>query len=217
MNRVIYLTEDIAPTSGENIRDNSLIKQFSESLFMADNKENLPIHVMIDTDGGNVKTALAIYDIMQSTHAPVYTYALSEVSSAGVLIYIGGERRFAFNHSQFMLHPASLTVSGNHLEFDNTMSMVKSQTERVEDIFKKRIRMGKRKFNNLHSSTNFMTCQEAKKLKIVTTIIDKLPLELLDAYSPSMPAMQDIDIAAEMVLDKLMQSMEEKEKEASSV
>lgn len=212
MNRVIYLTEDILPTSGEFTKENSLIKYISESLFKADNLDNEPIHLLVDTDGGNVKTALAIYDIIQATHAPVYTYALSEVSSAGVLIFISGEKRYSFKHSIFMMHPASLSVSGNHMEFNNAMNMVKGQTQKVEDIFKKKIKMSKRNYNKFHSLTNFIDSEQAKNLKIVTNVIEKLPLELMEAYKTG-PTESDIQGLTNSVMEKLLEHIEIKEEE----
>lgn len=213
MSQVIYLTEDIVPTSGESTKDNSLIKYMSESIMKADNLNKEPIHILVDTDGGNVKTALAIYDIIQAAHAPVYTYALSEVSSAGVLIFIAGKKRYSFKHSMFMMHPSSLSVSGNQMEFESSMDMVMGQTIKVEDIFKKQIKMSKRNYNKFHSLTHFIEAGEAKKLKIVTEIIEKIPEELLSAHS-SGPSEGDIKNITNSVMEELLKHIEIKESQS---
>ena len=179
MNRLIYITEDIRSTSGSFQREDSLMKRITDDVIYLNLISNDPIHVLLDTDGGNLKTALAIYDVFMSSNAPIYTYALSEVSSAGVLIYIAGKKRFAFKHSQFMTHESSLSVGGSKKDFEATAAQCLEQNAQVEPIFKKRIGMGIRKFKKLHEVSNYMWAEEAKKHKIVTNIIDKIPETLI--------------------------------------
>jgi ATP-dependent protease ClpP protease subunit len=104
---------------------------------------------------------------------------MSEVSSAGVLIYIAGKKRYALKHTEFMTHPSSLSITANSLEIQETLNMLLEQGKKVEEIFKSRLRMGKKKYSVLHSSTTWIDSYFAKKLKIVTDIIDKIPVELM--------------------------------------
>ena len=176
MNRLIYITEDIRSTSGAFQKDDSLIRRITDDVIylnLISTKD--PIHVLVDTDGGNLKTALAIYDVLLSSHAPIYTYGLSEVSSAGVIIFIAGKKRFAFKHTQFMTHESSLSVGGSKRDFESTAAQCLSQNAQVEKLFKEKIKMGARNFKKLHTVSTFMWAEEAKKYKIVTEIMKEIP------------------------------------------
>ena len=181
MNRIVFITEDIRCTSGEAVKDQSLIRKITDDIIYLNLiSQKDPIHVLIDTDGGNLKTALAIYDVLLASKAPIYTYGLSEVSSAGVLIYIAGKKRFAFKHTQFMTHESSLSVAGSKKDFEATSAQCLDQNAQVEKLFKERLRMGPRNFKKLHKASTYMWADEAKTYRIVTEIMNELPETLLN-------------------------------------
>jgi len=204
MVRKLFITEDITATSGDGVKDNSLIKNIVEGISSLDNCKKEPIHVFLDTDGGNIKTALSIYDLLRACNAPIHTYAMSEVSSAGVLIYLAGKKRYAFKHTEFMTHPSSLSITANSLEIQETLNMLLEQGKKVERIFKNRLSMGKKKFNSLHSSTTWIDSIYAKKLRIVTDIIDKIPLELLSEEQEKLEIEgMLVDTLADKIIEKI--------------
>tara|TARA_Y100000310_G_scaffold333156_1_gene410116 strand:+ start:4143 stop:4712 length:570 start_codon:yes stop_codon:yes gene_type:complete len=179
MLKILFITEDITPTSEGKDKEESLIRRIFLDVVNFNDNSKEPLHVLIDTDGGSLKTALSIYDILKSFNGPIYTYALSEVSSAGVLIYLAGERRYAFPHSQFMTHPSSLSVSGTDAEFDSSVSIVKQQTKKGDKVYKKVLGLTSKEVQLMHRDTMYMWGKDAKKKKIVTHIINKLPSEFI--------------------------------------
>ena len=96
MDRSIFITEDITPTSGDSTKENSLTGKIISQTYALAAEGSEPIHVFIDTDGGSLKVALTIYDMLKATKCPIFTYGLSEVCSAGVVIFLAGEKRFGF-------------------------------------------------------------------------------------------------------------------------
>jgi len=184
MNRVIFIVEDIVSSSGDNTGENSLVGRVSSQLIeMASESVKEPIHILMDTDGGNMKTALSLFDFFKASPAPVYTYGLSEICSAGVLIFIAGEKRYAMPHTQFMMHPSTLNVSGSTVDFKSTSETLKKQGEIVKELFTKYTKMSPKRFEQLHSRTNYMWAEEAKQVGIITDIITKLPPALLQPKS----------------------------------
>tara|TARA_B100000131_G_scaffold212158_1_gene204013 strand:- start:106 stop:687 length:582 start_codon:yes stop_codon:yes gene_type:complete len=183
MDRTIYITEDIIPTSGDQgTKENSLVGKIMSQTYALAAEGTEPIHVFIDTDGGSLKVALTIYDMLKSTKCPIHTYGLSEVCSAGVVIYLAGEKRFAFKHTQFMTHPASLSASGNHLDFDRSVDVIRAQGLAGRNIFKDVLKVNDELFDKLHDLTTYKFADEAKELGLVTDIIDSYPEELLEGY-----------------------------------
>ncbi len=183
MDRTIFITEDITPTSGDQgTKENSLVAKVLNQAYALAAEGSEPIHVFIDTDGGSLKVALTIYDILKATKCEIHTYGLSEVCSAGVVIYLAGEKRFAFKHTQFMTHPASLSASGNHLDFDRSVDIIKTQGKAGRTLFKNILGVDDKQFDSLHDLTTYKFADDAKKLGLVTDIIDSYPEELLDGY-----------------------------------
>ena len=61
----IFITEDINPTSEGKDKEDSLIRRIFSDIVNFNDDSKQPIHVFIDTDGGSLKTALSIYDILK--------------------------------------------------------------------------------------------------------------------------------------------------------
>lgn len=181
MNRLIYITEDI-PGCGANgnEKEEAIVRRvLDQVLFLNTVDKDKPIHVLIDTNGGCVKTALSIYDILNMSEAPIYTYALSEVSSAGVLVFLAGAKRIAFKHSQFMTHPSTMSMHGSDRDIDQIAESLKEQNVKTKAIFKKKLKLSEKKYKKLHDAINYMWAEEAKKFKIVTEVVESFPDELI--------------------------------------
>lgn len=69
----------------------------------------------IHTSGGNMKSALMISHAMDTSKAEVTTRACGRVCSAGVLLFINGDRYEITRDADFMCHPARSTVGYNKL------------------------------------------------------------------------------------------------------
>ena len=62
-----------------------------------------PIHLVIDSPGGEIGTGLALYDILKMSAAPIVTIGASCASMA-TFILAAGNTRLALPHARFMLH-----------------------------------------------------------------------------------------------------------------
>ena len=81
-----------------------------------------------------------------------------------------------------MTHPASLSASGNHLDFDRSVEIIRTQGLAGRNIFKDVLKVDDALYDNLHDLTTYKFAKEAKELGLVTDIIDGYPAELLDGY-----------------------------------
>jgi len=64
-----------------------------------------PLNIFINSVGGSITDALAIYDVIVNRDATVI--ALGQCCSAALLVLLGGARRWATPHCRFMLHPVA--------------------------------------------------------------------------------------------------------------
>ncbi len=83
--------------------------------FMDDLEENgelEPIHVYVNSPGGDVAAFLAMYDAMRCTAAPIITHLMGEAASGGAMLFIVGDTRVASEHSALLLHEPQVEVEG---------------------------------------------------------------------------------------------------------
>ncbi len=100
--RQVFLQTGIGPEEGE--RYNVTEHVVRALLYLDRAAYAAPIYLWINSEGGDVDDALAIYDVMQSLQCPVHTIAHGLVASAAGLVLAGGDNRIAMPNSWFMAH-----------------------------------------------------------------------------------------------------------------
>lgn len=171
MQRAIFITEEISFST----HPDSLIRRITEQLLILEAEGDAPIHVFLDTAGGDIKVALCIFDLFQKCRSPIYTYGLSGVSSAGIIIFLAGVKRFSLQSTYFMSHPSTLSMESSSEDFDATASFLLTQGSRVKKIFKSVLKISEKRYKEMHTSTNYIWAEDALKLKIVTEILNSIP------------------------------------------
>lgn len=132
------------------------------------------IHVYINTYGGDLNQALAIYDTMRMIQAPIVTIACGACMSAGLLIYQGGDLRCATPNTRFMYHEPIYGLQA--ISAEGADAFVQNYTwakTTYENILKERSKMKKKTWKDKFSgATNFFfTAHEAKEYRLVDEII----------------------------------------------
>jgi ATP-dependent Clp protease protease subunit len=105
-NRIIFLG---APINQEIA--NVIVAQI---LYLGSEAPKQPIHLYINSPGGEVYAGFAIYDAMQMVDAPVYTYAVGMTASMATALLAAGEHghRYSLAHATIHQHPASAGARG---------------------------------------------------------------------------------------------------------
>ena len=105
-NRIVFLG---APINQEIA--NVIVAQL---LYLASEGPKQPIHLYINSPGGEVYAGLAMYDAMQMVDAPVYTYAVGVTASmaTGLLAAGAAGHRYALPHATIHQHPTSSGARG---------------------------------------------------------------------------------------------------------
>jgi ATP-dependent Clp protease protease subunit len=83
---------------------------------MHDSSKTEAIDVFIDTYGGGIYNSFSIYDTIRKSPCYVRTHAEGKVMSAGILIYLAGDERYALPNATFMLHSGSSGTYGKAYE-----------------------------------------------------------------------------------------------------
>lgn len=96
-NRIIFLNGTISEESS-----NSIISQ----ILYLDMENNEDIKIYINSNGGDVYSGLAIYDIMKYVNSEINTICFGVASSMAALLLSSGSKgkRFCYNNSRIMIH-----------------------------------------------------------------------------------------------------------------
>lgn len=134
------------------------------------NRNDNPIHIFINTDGGFADQALACMSAIESSKTPIYTYAMGKAYSAGFLILVAGHKRFCQKYSNLMYHQMQLSTGYNSLaECKDTIDEAMITQSIVDEIVLSRTKITEDKLREINTNkTNwYVRSKEALELNIV--------------------------------------------------
>jgi len=163
--RVIFLGGPI-----DDMVANSVIAQL---LFLDSQSSKEDIKLYINSPGGQVTSALAIYDTMQHVKADVSTICVGMAASAAALLLTVGEKgkRFALPNSEILIHQVMGGAQGQATDVAIHASHILRMKKRLNDIMAKHTGQSVSKVEKDAERDYFMTSEEAKKYGIVDRII----------------------------------------------
>jgi ATP-dependent Clp protease, protease subunit len=149
---------------------NSIIAQF---LFLDSQNSKEDIKLYINSPGGQVSSALAIYDTIQYVKADVSTICIGLAASGGALLLASGKngKRFCLPNSEILIHQVMGGASGQATDVAIHAKHIVKVKERLNLILAKHT---KQKLAKVESDTErdyFMSAEEAKAYGIVDKII----------------------------------------------
>ena len=102
----------------------------AQLLYLNSINPELPIHLYIQSGGGQVYAGLAIYDTMQMIEAPVATYAIGFTGSMSTILLSAGApgKRIALPHATIHMHPAG----GGSQGYTEDVRIATQEQERIQ-------------------------------------------------------------------------------------
>ena len=122
----------------EALELNRLIRKLDvEMRYLSDRLScsKVPIHLHINSPGGDAFSGLSIADTIKSCRTPVYTYVDGSAASAATLIAMVGDKRFASENSFMLLHQPSILWGGKLDEFMDEVENQKSIYDKIKNIY----------------------------------------------------------------------------------
>lgn len=84
--------------------------EFADQVMLLCDRSHEPIYVFINSPGGEVEAGLLIYDIIQSSPAPIRMYCRGMAYSMAALLFASGTHgRYLLPNSKLMLHEPLLS------------------------------------------------------------------------------------------------------------
>ena len=163
--RVIFLVGPIE----ENMA-NLIVAQL---LFLESENPQKDISLYINSPGGSVSAAMAIYDTMNFIKPDVSTLCIGQAASAGALLLCSGAqgKRFCLPHATVMIHQ----VLGGFQGQGSDIEIHAKETRRVSDTLNKILSKNTGKtVSQIEKDTNrdnFMDSKSAKEYGLVDSIL----------------------------------------------
>lgn len=92
-----------------------------------------PIKLFINSPGGHVTTTLALLGVLKESKAEIHTYNMGRAMSGGFLLFLAGDKRFAYKDSTFLMHGCSRWIS--YSTADNLLVDAEHSVEVNERLF----------------------------------------------------------------------------------
>lgn len=147
----------------------------SQLLTLNDIDSKSPIYMYINTEGGSLTDAYAIYDTMKSISSPVVTIATGMCASAGLALLTAGDYKMATQNTIFFYHQAILDAPVfTSLEASSATAEAYEMCHSLYDnTLKKNTSMNPLDWkNNFNKRTvKYFTCEEALKYGFIDEII----------------------------------------------
>ena len=167
--RIIFMGEDV------NSHTANLVVAQLLHLDNEDSKKD--IFLYINSPGGSVYDALAIYDTMNFVKADVQTIGIGMQASAAAFLLSSGAKgkRYILPHSTVMIHQPSSGTRGKVTDQEIDLHESLRVKNILEEIMAKNTGQEKTKVHEDMERDRWMTASETKKYGIVDKIINTLP------------------------------------------
>ena|SRR5665213_3564849 len=166
--RIIFLGSEI-----DEQTSNILVAQL---LFLDSQDTTKDISIYINSPGGSVYDAFAIYDTMQYIKSDVQTIVVGMAASAAAFLLSSGTKgkRFALPNSKIMIHQPSSGTRGKVTDMEIVLEESLKLKRQLEQIIADNTGQKVTKVHQDMERDYYMTSQEAKNYGLVDNVIKSI-------------------------------------------
>lgn len=136
-------------------------------------KESLkPIYLWIHSYGGDSDQCNAFIDIVIASRIPIITIAMGAAMSAGFMILLSGHKRYAFKHSNLMVHEGSAAFSGTAEQIEQAQRNYRNQINGMKKYILSRTTIDEKTFDKNKTKDWYLNSNQLVKYHIVDKLID---------------------------------------------
>ncbi len=167
--RIIFL--------GTDVNEHTANLVVAQLLFLANEDPKKDISLYINSPGGSVYDALAIYDTMQFVGPDIQTVGIGVQASAAAFLLSSGARgkRSLLEHATVMIHQPSSGTRGKVTDQEIDLRESLRVKKLLEEIMAKNTGQKVGKIHADMERDKWLTAEEAKKYGLVDKIITTTP------------------------------------------
>jgi ATP-dependent Clp protease protease subunit len=164
--RIIFLAGPIVDPVA-----NSIIAQM---LYLAAQDPQKEIKFYINSPGGILTSALAIYDTMQYVKCPVSTVCVGAAASGAAVLLAAGTKgkRFALPNAEILLHQVAVSgLGGQAVEVEIAAKQIVKLKDKINKILAKHTGQPLERIEKDTDRDFYLSAQEAKEYGIIDEVI----------------------------------------------
>jgi len=164
--RILFIGSEI-----DDILTNSVVAQ----LLFLHYQSSKDINIYINSPGGIVSGALAIYDTMKFVKPDISTYCIGQAASGAAIILSAGTKgkRFSLPHSRIMIHQPLGGAQGQATDIGIQAKEILRLKDELNNILTKNTGQDLAKIQKDTERDFFMSAQEAKEYGLIDSVIEK--------------------------------------------
>jgi ATP-dependent Clp protease protease subunit len=165
--RIIFL--------GEPIDDHVANTVIAQLLFLQAEDVKEDIKIYINSPGGSVTSALALYDTIQFVKPDVITVCIGQAASAAAVLLASGTKgkRYSLPNSRVLIHQIMGGAEGQQADVQIAAKEMLRMKNQVNEILSKHTGQTIKKIESDTDRDYFMTADEAKKYGLIDKIITR--------------------------------------------
>ncbi|HVX58904.1 MAG TPA: ATP-dependent Clp protease proteolytic subunit [Candidatus Saccharimonadales bacterium] len=164
--RIIFL--------GDDVNEHTANLVVAQMLFLENQDADKDIILYINSPGGSVYDAMAIYDTMQFVKCDIQTVGIGVQASAAAFLLSSGTpgKRFLLPHATVMIHQPSSGTRGKVTDQEIDLREALRVKRMMEEIMARNTGQDIKKVHEDMERDFWMTAEDAKKYGLVDRIID---------------------------------------------
>jgi ATP-dependent Clp protease protease subunit len=165
--RIIFITG--------TIHDDVASLVCAQLLFLESENPEKDINIYINSPGGVVTAAMAMFDTMNYVHSDISTICLGQACSAGSLLLAAGKKgkRYCLPNARIMVHQPSGGAQGQATDIAIQAQEILKMRANLNNIYVKMTGQSLNVIEEAMERDKFMSAEEAKNFGLVDHIIEK--------------------------------------------
>jgi ATP-dependent Clp protease protease subunit len=94
------------------------------------------VHLLLQTNGGNVGEGISLYNLFRTTPFDLTVYNVGSICSIGVIAFLGAKKRKTSKYGTFMIHRAYSSPIGTSERLSAAANQMEMDDKRIEAILK---------------------------------------------------------------------------------
>lgn len=134
-----------------------------------------PIDVLINSPGGEITSGMVMYDVLQTSKAPIRMFCIGRAYSMGAVLFTcGNHGRYMLPHSELMLHEPLLgnRVGGNSSSIKSISESLLETKRKMNQILSKHTGKSEEEVEKATSYDHYYSPEESKEFGLCDQIVD---------------------------------------------
>lgn len=146
-----------------------------EIMYLNMENSTAPIDVLINSPGGEINSGMLMYDIIQSSKAPIRMFCMGRAYSMGAILFASGiHGRYMLPHGELMIHEPLLgnRVGGNSSSIRSISDSLLETKKKLNLILAKHSGKTEEEIEQATSFDHYMTPEESIEFGLCDEIVD---------------------------------------------